>query len=195
MINAWCVRAEFGTYTSAFLEGGYVAIGWLKKVDLSSIKTRQELYPLYKDAYPNDTSNIVIGIQVGQIARFLLEMISGDVVITPDPNTELLRHGVISGEPSYFFDPDDQKCPYPHRRRVVWSGKPILRSSLSVPLQNTLRSSLTVFNIAPAEEIVRAAGHAAPASVASGKAYDPYEAVLEPRRSRARRPNSPMPSP
>jgi restriction system protein len=179
MTNVWCVRAEFGTYTSAFLEGGYVAIGWLKNVDLSSIKTRQELYPLYKEAYPSDTSNIVIGIQVGQIARFLLEMASGDVVITPDTNTELLRHGVISGEPSYFFDPNDQKCPYPHRRRVGWSGKPILRSSLSVPLQNTLRSSLTVFNIAPAEEILRAAGHAGHASIASGKAYDPYEAVLE----------------
>ena len=68
MTNAWCVRAEFGTYTPAYVEGGYVAIGWLPKCDLSGIKTRQQLYPIYKEAYPTDTSNIVVGIQVGQIS-------------------------------------------------------------------------------------------------------------------------------
>ena len=63
MTNAWCVRAEFGTYTPAYVEGGYVAIGWLPKCDLSGMKTRQQLYPIYKEAYPTDTSNIVVGIQ------------------------------------------------------------------------------------------------------------------------------------
>lgn len=74
MISVWCVRAEFGTYAKQFVEGGYVAIGWIDDVDLSRIVTREELYPLYKQAHPDDTSNIVIGQQVGQIARFLLEI-------------------------------------------------------------------------------------------------------------------------
>ena len=29
MTNVWCVRAEFGTFTKQFVEGGYVAIGWM----------------------------------------------------------------------------------------------------------------------------------------------------------------------
>lgn len=61
MTSVWCVRAEFGTYTRQFVEGGYVAIGWMSKSDLSRIKTRDALYPLYKAEHPNDTSNIVIG--------------------------------------------------------------------------------------------------------------------------------------
>ena len=69
MTKVYCVRADFGTYTNAFINGGYAAIGWLQDIDLSSIKSRDELYPIYKKAYPNDTSNVVIGQQVGQIAR------------------------------------------------------------------------------------------------------------------------------
>ena len=65
MINVWCVRAEFGTYAKQFAEGGYVAIGWMGEVDLSTISSREELYPLYKQAHPDDKSNIVIGQQVG----------------------------------------------------------------------------------------------------------------------------------
>jgi len=74
MTNVWCVRAEFGTFTKHFVEGGYVAIGWLPNTDLSAIRSRDELYPIYKAEHPDDTSNIVIGQQVGQIARFLLEI-------------------------------------------------------------------------------------------------------------------------
>ena len=83
MTNVWCVRAEFGTYAKQFVDCGYVAIGWMPNSDLSSIKARDELYPLYKSEHPDDTSNIVIGQQVGQIARFLLEIQPGDYVITP----------------------------------------------------------------------------------------------------------------
>lgn len=111
MSNVWCVRADFGTETAAFVEGGYVAIGWLPKDDLSRIRTRDEIYPLYKASHPEDTSNIVIGQQVGKIARFVCEMAPGDYVITPDANTELLRFGLLSPEPSYYYAPDDATCP------------------------------------------------------------------------------------
>ena len=71
MTNVWCIRAESGTYTEQFVLGGYVAIDWMRKVDLSAVESRDQLYPLYKQAHPNTTSNIVIGQQVGQIARCL----------------------------------------------------------------------------------------------------------------------------
>src|SRR5574344_1412769 len=94
-IEIYCVRAEFGTYTKHFLEGNYVAIGWLPNYDLSEIISREELYPLYKKEYPKDISNVVIGQQVGQIARFLLEMKAGDFVITPAQDTEFIYYGII----------------------------------------------------------------------------------------------------
>lgn len=144
--NLYCVRAEFGTYTRQFIEGGYVAIGWLPHNDLSGITGRDELYPLYKREYPKDTSNVVIGQQVGQIARFLLEIKAGDYVITPAQDTEFIYYGIVQ-ENAYYFANGSDDCPYLHRKRIKWHTAPIQRSQFSVPFQNTIRSSLTVFGI------------------------------------------------
>ncbi|WP_298940187.1 restriction endonuclease [uncultured Dysgonomonas sp.] len=145
-IGLYCVRAEFGTYTKQFLEGNYVAIGWLPQNNLSAITSRDELYPLYRTEYPKDISNVVIGQQVGQIARFLLEIKTGDYVITPAQNTEFIYYGIVQ-ENAYFFADSSDGCPYLHRKRVKWFKEPIQRSQFSVPFQNTIRSSLTVFYI------------------------------------------------
>lgn len=145
-IELYCVRAEFGTYTKQFIDGNYVAIGWLPKNDLSSITSREELYPLYKKEYPKDTSNVVIGQQVGQIARFLLEVKTGDFVITPAQDTEFIYYGIVE-ENAYHFSDGSDGCPYLHRKTVKWHKEPIQRSQFSVPFQNTIRSSLTVFYI------------------------------------------------
>ena len=96
MSNVFCVRAEFGTYTNPFIEGGYAAIGWFQNVDLSGVTTREELYDMYKQAHPKDTSNLVIGQQVGQIARFLFDIQPGDYVITPAADTEWLHYGRVA---------------------------------------------------------------------------------------------------
>lgn len=178
MINIWCVRAEFGTYTRHFVEGGYVALGWMDGVDLSGISSRDELYPLYKQAHPEDTSNLVIGQQVGQIARFLLEIQAGDYVITPAADTEWLHYGQIEPVPSYLYFTGDDGCPYRHRRRVKWAKNRLKRGDFSVPFQNTIRSSLTVFSISQRDEFLAAIGRtdAVPRPAAQ---YDPYRVVLE----------------
>jgi restriction system protein len=177
--NVFCVRAEFGTYTQQFVSGGYVAIGWMANTDLSAITTRDELYPLYKAAHPDDTSNIVIGQQVGQIARFLLEMKPGDYVITPAADTELLHYGRLATDPSYSYATGDDGCPYRHRRRVEWARETLKRSGLSVPFQNTIRSSLTVFAVSQRDEFLAAIGSKDLPSAPKPAAYDPYLAVLE----------------
>jgi predicted Mrr-cat superfamily restriction endonuclease len=179
MSNVFCVRAEFGTYTQQFVSGGYVAIGWMPDTDLSAIATRDELYPLYKAAHPDDTSNIVIGQQVGQIARFLLEMKPGDYVITPAADTELLHYGRLAAGPSYFYATGDDGCPYRHRRRVEWARQTLKRSGLSVPFQNTIRSSLTVFAVSQRDEFLAAIGSKDSSSAPKPATYDPYLAVLE----------------
>lgn len=147
MIELYCVRAEFGKYTEHFLKGNYIAIGWLPNTDLTNINVREELYPIYKKEYPSDTSNVVIGQQVGQIGRFLLEIKAGDYIITPSSDTEYIYYGVIEDDPSYYFTDGVDGCPFFHRRKIKWDKTPLLRSAFSVPFQNTIRSSLTVFQI------------------------------------------------
>lgn len=178
MINVWCVHAEFGTYTQAFVDGGYVAIGWMPELDLGTVGSRDALYPLYKQVYPKDTSNIVIGQQVGQIARFLLEIQAGDYVITPASDTEWLHYGTVAADPSYLHAAPDA-CPYRHRRRVEWAPKRLKRSDFSVPFQNTIRSSLTVFSVSQRDEFLAAVGRGDLVTKAAPGAYDPYQVVLD----------------
>src|ERR1700749_4433299 len=177
--NVYCVRAEYETYTRQFIAGGYIAIGWIGDKDLSKISTRDELYPIYRKAHPSDTSNIVVGQQVGQIARFLLDIKAGDYVITPDADTELLHVGVVDKSPSYFFADDKDGCPFRHRRRVKWLTDAFKRSSFSVPFQNTVRSSLTVFYVSQKENFFEVIGRndlLPPRNAA--ESYDSYRAVL-----------------
>lgn len=179
MTGVWCIRADAGKFAKAFLDGGYAAIGWERIADLSSVTSRDELYPLYRAAYPEDDSNIVVGQQVGQLARFLLEMKAGDTVIIPDADTEFLHHGAIDADPSYFYLSNDPICRYVHRRRVKWAPEPLMRSGISVPLQNTLKSSLSVFGISQIDEVLQLTGRGGLSPVAHTGAYDPYRAVLD----------------
>ena len=140
-ISLYCVRADFGKYTKRFIDGNYVAIGWLPKDDLSSVQTREELYPLYRKEYPQDTSNVVIGQQVGQIARFLWELKSGDYVITPAQDTEYIYYGVID-ENAYHYADGSDGCPYRHRKKVNWNKTPIQRYKLDAHIQTGVVKAL-----------------------------------------------------
>jgi predicted Mrr-cat superfamily restriction endonuclease len=179
MPNVYCVRADFGTYTDKFVKGGYIALGWVEIGDLSGVGTRDELYPIYKKAYPKDTSNVVIGQQVGQIARFLFEIKPGDYVITPDPDTEWLHYGIVQADPPYFYANGQDGCPFLHRRPVKWHPERIKRSQFSVPFQNTIRSSLTVFYISHTEHFLDTIGRKDLVPQQQKEVYDSYRAVLE----------------
>lgn len=86
MTNVWCVRANGGMYAEHFVRGGYAAIGWREIMqDLGHVRTREELYDIFRRSYPDVSSTIVIGNYVGQIARFLLEIAAGDWVRTAAP--------------------------------------------------------------------------------------------------------------
>jgi predicted Mrr-cat superfamily restriction endonuclease len=178
MKNVWFVRAANGLYAKQFVDGGYMAIGWFRHQDLTGVQTRDELYPLYQQAHPNDTSKIVIGQQVGQIARFLFEIAAGDYVITPAPESEGLYYGVVADDPSYYFEPKPTDgCPLTQKRRVKWAKQTLARGSFSVPFQNQIRAMLTVFRVSHQEEFLAAVGEQVPAKPAT-QAYDPYAVVL-----------------
>ena len=178
--RVWVVRAEFGRYTDHFLSGGYVAIGWMPDRNLSAVEHIDELYDLYREAYPDDTSKFVIGTQVGQIRRFLMEMTGGDYVITPAADTEWIHCGQIKEEESsYYHSSEDDGCPFLHRRQVEWAKKALSRSEFSVPFQNTIRSSLTVFEVSHREEILEKIGRSDLIPKNESTSYDPYGVVLD----------------
>jgi len=177
--NVWCVRANAGEYTEHFLRGGYAAIGWREiGQDLGAVTSRDDLYSIMRSAYPDVDSQIVIGNYVGQVARLLLEIRAGDYVITPAADTEWLHHGQIAPDPSYVFAAGDDGCPYRHRRQVVWAKERLKRGDFSVPFQNTIRSSLTVFAVSQRDEFLAAIGRADAAAKTTAQ-YDPYRVVLE----------------
>jgi restriction system protein len=179
MSNVWCVRADFGTFTQNFLDGGYAGIGWMPDLDLSQVRTKDELYGLYRQEHPEDTSNIVVGQQVGQIARFLLDIRAGDYVITPANDTELLYYGRVAADPSYVYATTEDGCRYRQRRRVDWVKQPVKRGEFSVPFQNTMRSSLTVFAVSQRSEFLTTIGRADFAGMGPAPRYDAYGAVLD----------------
>ncbi len=176
-MNVWVIRADFGVFTPHFLAGGYVALGGIPNQDLSAIKNRDELYPIYRETHPDDKSNIVVGQQVGQFARFLLEIKPGDYVITPPKDTEWLHYGKVAVDPYYFFEENDG-CPYQHRRKIEWAERRVKRSEFSIPFQNTIRSSLTVFYVSHGQEFLTRIGVLNGESKPGPGSEDPYRVVL-----------------
>jgi restriction system protein len=75
-------------------------------------------------------------------------------VVTPFSNNELLV-GIVDGD--FYFKMDDTSRYY-LRKNVKWFPNHLDRHTLSVPLQNTLRSSLTCFSISSSDEILQEVG-------------------------------------
>lgn len=158
--GAYCVRADGGRYAKAFRNGGYAAIGW-ELGYLSGVPRGDDdaLAAAYDAAFPHD-GKPRRARNVGQIRRFLWGIEPGDVVVTPMKESGYLLVGVAGDRYYHEVTPD---CPYAHRRSVRWEDEPVPRSSLSVPIQNSLRAYYTVFEVRPPDELLGAAGVEVPA--------------------------------
>ncbi len=148
-MKVWCVRADSGQYAGEFLQKGFVGIGWLPQVNLLTVANRQLLRSLYQATYSHVSSPVVIGQQVGQIARFLWDMRAGDYVVTPDGGGRIFC-GIVQLDAYAYFDGNDS-CPYRHRKRVVWAKAGIMRRECPPSVQKSLRSVLTVFQVSSQE--------------------------------------------
>jgi restriction system protein len=158
MPNVYVVRAEFGDYTPHFLKGEYVGMGWLPKINLSRIRSIDEIYPIYKEEYPQDKNQLIIRQKVEQIACFLLEMKGGDFVMTPNNGTEAIHYGVIKASPSYYHFTEYDGCPFRHRRHVRWKEDIIKQNDFSVPFQHAIRSPLAVFRVSQKKNYLKMSG-------------------------------------
>lgn len=150
MKNIYVVRADFGRYTQAFKDNGYVGIGWFDFLMEKGI-TRDEIKEYYFKKWPDDAP-LRAGQNSGQVYRFVNEINKGDIVLTPYSNNKLLVGEVISEN---YYETEDSS-PYRQRKKVKWFDQTIDRYELSVPLQNTLRSSLAVYKVNNGREILQA---------------------------------------
>ena len=148
--DVFVLRAEFGRYTDTFQKEGYVGIGWYHNnpegwdlADKDFLKLR------YRELYPDDPY-MRMNQNVGQVFRFVNELKVGDLVLSPFMDNRLLVGKITS---DLYFE-NDSTSPYPWRKRVDWFKDTIDRHVLSVPLQNTLRSSLTCFKVSSSQEIL-----------------------------------------
>ncbi len=151
MPNIFVVRAEFGKYIRNFIRGGYAAVGWMPETDLTAVENREELEQLFEYEHPEHKNNLIIGRQLAQIERFLLEMNEGDFVITPDNSTETVHYGIVEPNPSYYYFTGADGCPFRHRRKVDWTRKGIEEKEFSTPFHRAIRSPMDVFQISPDE--------------------------------------------
>ncbi len=152
--NVYVLRADFGRYTDTFKNENYIGIGWFQNEPATLDMTSKEaLKEEYKKVYPADPP-MRMNQNVGQIYRFVNEMKEGDVVISPFNTNELLVGKVTSK----LYHKTDKTSPYPWRKTVEWFPNLIDRHSLSVPLQSTLKSSLTCFRVIMCEEILSQIG-------------------------------------
>lgn len=148
MKNIYVVRADFGRYTKAFKAHNYVGIGWFDQLIDASF-SREDIKELYRQKYGNEVP-MRVSQNSGQVYRFINDLKIGDIVITPYNSNQLLI-GEINSD-VYFKQ--DKTSIYPLRKDVKWFSKTINRQNLSIPLQNSLRSSLTVFTLTNGIEIL-----------------------------------------
>ena len=174
MTSVWVVRSEYGTYSSHFVKGSYVAAGWLREHDLTASTSREAVVDLYKVEHPDQKSSRV-GANAGQLATFVFDISPGDYVITPRSNTEWLDYGLVLDELLYYAPDADDGCPFPHRWKIEWADDPLRRWDLSIPFQKTVGAQKTVFRVSHVGEFLGRIGHSC---LPEPPATDPYEVIL-----------------
>lgn len=146
-MNVIFVRAKNGELTDTFKRNGFAAIGWIEQ-PLKDFSNWDVIEAQYRHDFP-DGSPVKVGVNVGQIYRFMNEIKIGTIVITPYRDGTLLI-GQATGTP-YFRQ--DERCEFYLRVNVAWENERFDRRLLSIPTQNTIRSSLTIFRVIAVHEI------------------------------------------
>lgn len=133
----WLMRAgRGGRYASEFMDRSIIAIGWPEIGDLTG-RDRPELTAAMKAAYGEKGA----AGNAGMLFRFANEMQTGDLVITPDPQTREIHAGRVEGP--YTFEPDGPLPDQPNSRSVKWE-RTFSRDALPKRILYQLGSLLTL---------------------------------------------------
>lgn len=143
MTAYWGIRlGEGGKYVDDGYSGKFIAVGWENLGDLSWMLTQEsdedvlnKLKVLYKHVNGNVT-NSQVGIQCGELLRFVRTVKKGDIFLLPNPSKRSVIIGKITGDYQWKETWAD-KCPFKNRRNVEWI-RSVPRSELSTKLKNSL---------------------------------------------------------
>ena len=141
--QVWVVRAGVNNeIASDVKKASVVAIGWDAMGNLAQLSSREDFKNCYRSKY-SEYSEVKVGMGAGQVFRFVKEIQTGDIVLTPVAVSREVLVGEITG--NYEFDPQVISKHYPNIRKVKWLRKDVSRDDLSVPFRNTLGGLMTVF--------------------------------------------------
>lgn len=138
------VRAgENGIYIDDFKKYGIVAIGFIGLGDLTNLNPAQ-IRQAVCDTYPN-YNNMQIGIQSGQVNKFVNEFQIDDYVVSYNPKKDLYLVGRITS--GYYYSNEllnkNNNFKYSNFRNVEWLGE-VKKFRLSKNTRKSLRSALTI---------------------------------------------------
>ena len=169
-----------------FVENDFVAIGWSKAGDFSSVSSKTDLMELFSRVWPEHTDR-QNSVGAGQAWRFLNSFDIGDRVVTYNSDTRLYHVGTIAGPPVYRPDVNER---LPLQRAVNWEGA-VSRDDLSQRSRNTLGAIMTIFKLSDEAEteIEQLLSGARPVALPQSPAgisesyeeidVDPYEDIAE----------------
>ncbi len=127
------------TFWPGMRDGHYVAIGWPELGDLAPIfamsDPRSQIKNLLAEHYANEPQ----AKSLAEIARFVKDMDSGDLVAAANGST-VLGVGRVEPNSDYRYEPTDN---FPHRRTVSWLDT----ESWSMPEQEALKSTFRELRI------------------------------------------------
>ena len=179
----WVVRAgEGGKIIEQVKKLGVVAIGWEQMGDCSGYTTREDFRDAYRRTRPDETNAYRIGIQSGQIYRFIREMQVGDTVMTPDGATREMLIGEVTGE--YEFAPGRIDDRFVQLRAVNWK-RTVSRDEMSSGLRAATAGLLTIFSIDGFDEEIRRLLEGAPTPTPDAQDVTPQVSFYEDTRARA----------
>jgi len=134
-------------------EGKWIGAGWLKSSSLENELVEnwrdfnKKFIPNYLSTY-DGSSKVAAGLACGMLHTICKGIKIGDLVLCPDGEGNYFVGEVKS---DYFFI---QETELPHRRKVEWYEKKILRTEMSIELKRSTGSTGTVSKITKyAEEI------------------------------------------
>jgi restriction system protein len=143
MVAYWGIRlGEGGKYVDEGYSKKFIAIGWENLGDLSwmlSSESDEDALNKLKLHYKRinrDVTNSQVGIQCGELLRFVRTFKKEDIFLLPNQSERSVIIGKITGDYEWKDNWGD-KCPFQNRRSVEWIRK-VPRSELSAKLKNSL---------------------------------------------------------
>jgi restriction system protein len=140
----WMVRAgAHGEQEDLALEKSMAVIGWSELPDLSTCKSRDEVYAAVAEARPDDKRNSLLN-QAGQLWAFMFRIQPGDLVVIPLKTRAAVAIGEVTG--GYVYRPDMPDGAH-HTRALKWLRQDVPRSAFGQDLLYSLGAFMTVCQI------------------------------------------------